>query len=84
MKRIAHKTILHMAGWVCITIGILGLVLPILPGFVFIALGIYIISFASLWLYMKIDRIKLRYPKVGIHFDKVERYISRFIKKAHY
>ncbi|MES2436870.1 MAG: hypothetical protein V4519_02570 [Patescibacteria group bacterium] len=83
MKRIAHKTALHIGGWLFIGIGLLGLILPLIPGFVFIALGVYIISFASLWLYTKIDHIKLRYPKVGIHFDKVDKAISRFIKKAH-
>ncbi len=84
MKRIAHKTALHCVGWVSLFIGILGLILPLIPGLAFMLLGIYFISLASLWLWTKIQEIKQKSPKFGEYFEYFDKRMSRFVKKAHY
>jgi hypothetical protein len=83
MKRIAHKTALHCAGWTCIFFGILAGFLPIIPGFVFVAFGIYLLAQASLWLWNHIENIKLKFPRLAFHYDKIDRKLNRYIKKAH-
>lgn len=83
MKRIIHKTTLHCAGWACVGIGLAGLVLPLIPGIVMIAVGVYIISLASQSLGLKIDLLKEKYPTFGYHFDRIDKKISKFIKKAY-
>lgn len=83
MKKIAHKTALHIGGWSCIGTGLLGLVLPIIPGFALIIVGLYILSFASRWLFNKLQGYKLRFPLFGLHYDKIDKVIGKYIKKAH-
>ncbi len=83
MKRIAHKTALHFSGWTFIILGILAGFLPIIPGFVLVALGVYLISLASLSLWNRIENLKVRFPKLAHHYDRLDLKISRYIKKAH-
>jgi hypothetical protein len=83
MKRIAHKTALHFAGWSCLFIGFMGLILPIIPGVVFLALGVYLLSLGWLWLWTRIETIKTRFPSLAYHYDKIDTKISRYIKKVH-
>ncbi|MDQ3077164.1 MAG: hypothetical protein M3Q63_03895 [bacterium] len=84
MKRIAHKTVLHLLGWAFILLGCLGFVLPLIPGFPLFFLGMYFLSLASLWLWLKLEIFKKRFPKLGYYFDKFDLKVNRFIKKAHY
>jgi uncharacterized membrane protein YbaN (DUF454 family) len=84
MKRIAHKTALHAMGWIFIIIGILGLILPIIPGLAFMLLGLYFFSLASLWFWTKLESQKTRYPRIWEYFLYFDTKISRFVKKAHY
>ncbi len=83
MRKIAHKTALHIIGWFFIGLGIVGLILPIMPGIIFFALGIYILSLGWLWLYLKIEKIKLRFPHIAFHYDKFDAKIGKIIKKVH-
>jgi uncharacterized membrane protein YbaN (DUF454 family) len=83
MKKAIHKTSLNILALLSIVIGILGLVLPIIPGLVFLAAGVYFLGLSSPWVWSKLDHIKIRYPRFGTIFDTFDRKISRFIKKAH-
>jgi uncharacterized protein YqgC (DUF456 family) len=83
MRKIIHKTALHILGWSCIMIGMLGIILPVLPGFVFVILGVYFLSLSWLWLYVKIEIVKNRFPFIAFHFDRFDRKVGKYIKKAH-
>ena len=39
-----RKLIRHVAGWGCIILGVLGCILPILPGLVFLAAGAMLLA----------------------------------------
>lgn len=84
MKRIAHKTALHALGWVFMLLGVIGCILPFLPGFAFFAVGIYFFSLASLWLWLKIETVRKRFPRLSLQFERIDTKVSKFIKKAHY
>jgi hypothetical protein len=83
MKKLAHKTGLHCLGWMCILFGIFAGLLPFVPGFIFIAAGIYILSLASLWLWLKIEKIKSHFPRFAFQYARIDQKISKYIKKAH-
>jgi len=83
MKRIAHKTAYHCAGWCLILIGLAGLVLPIIPGIVLLVIGLYFISLASVWLHGKVELVKIKYPKIGFHFEKFDNKVGKIFKKVH-
>ncbi len=83
MRKVAHKTGLHIMAWVCLFIGLLGLILPILPGLPFLVVGLYFLSLASLWFALKIEVLKVKYPVFAEYFDKFDRKASKIFKKAY-
>lgn len=83
MKRIAHKTVLHVLGWMFIILGVIGIIVPFMPSIPFFFVGIYIISLASLWLWLKLEVIKARFPRLTPYFQSIDRRINKYIKKAH-
>jgi uncharacterized membrane protein YbaN (DUF454 family) len=83
MRRIIHKTSLHILGWLCLLIGIAGLVLPIIPGLVFIAIAVYFFSLASEWLGIKVESIKDRHPMIKHHYDKFDTKANKYFKKTY-
>jgi len=68
LKRIAT----HIAGWSFILLGILGLVLPILQGILFILVGLFILSSVSPWAARLLDRIRKRFPRINNQFEQAK------------
>ena len=65
LKRVS----IHVIGWGFILLGILGLVLPILQGFLFILVGLFILSSVSPWAARLLDKLRSRFPKTSKLFD---------------
>jgi uncharacterized membrane protein YbaN (DUF454 family) len=63
----------------CIILGIIGLVLPFLQGFLFIAIGLLLLSFYSPSLRAWMDKHTLRYPKLHQAVLKVEDWVVKII-----
>ncbi|UCD72316.1 MAG: hypothetical protein JSW70_04800 [Syntrophobacterales bacterium] len=59
MKRI----MILVAGWICIWLGIMGLFLPILQGFLLIGFGLWLLSKESTVMRRFSNRLQKRYPK---------------------
>jgi uncharacterized membrane protein YbaN (DUF454 family) len=68
LKRIAT----HIVGWAFILLGIVGLVLPILQGILFILIGLFILSGVSPWAARLLDRIRKRFPRISNQFDQAK------------
>lgn len=83
MVKIIHKTSLHIVGYLSIVVGVAGLVLPIIPGIICIAIGIFFFTRASEHFNAKIELIKNRYPRFGQHYDIFDSKVNRFIKRAY-
>lgn len=68
LKRVA----IHVIGWGFILLGILGLVLPILQGFLFILVGLFILSSVSPWAERLLHKLRKRFPKTSKMFDEAK------------
>lgn len=51
--------------WGFILLGILGILLPIMPGVIFLVIGVYLMSLESLWINRQLDKLGQRFPKFG-------------------
>jgi uncharacterized membrane protein YbaN (DUF454 family) len=58
MKRIAILTV----GWICLGLGMVGLFLPVLQGFLLIGFGLWLLSKESTLMKKFADRLKEKYP----------------------
>jgi uncharacterized membrane protein YbaN (DUF454 family) len=68
LKRIAT----YIVGWGFIVLGILGLVLPILQGVIFLLIGLYILSSISPWAARMLVRLREKFPRISDQFDKAK------------
>lgn len=67
------------SGWSLIVISPLGGVLPILPGAVFFALGLFILRHQYLWAHRSLNWVDRRWPRI---VAKVEAMEARSILRA--
>jgi uncharacterized membrane protein YbaN (DUF454 family) len=55
-------------GWVLILLGIVGLVLPVVPGAVLIVFGVLMVNPQSVWLRRMLEKCQVRFPVVAPAF----------------
>lgn len=68
-----------LAGWSFMGLGVIGLVLPFLQGFLFLALGLFIMRHQYLWAHRGMGWVESRWPgAVG----KVEGLEQRVVDRA--
>ena len=65
-KRVA----LIATGWLLLTIGAAGIVLPFLPGWPLIALGLVVLSSEYVWAHRLLQSSRKRFPKVHAVLDR--------------
>ncbi len=77
------KTILlQAAGYTFLVLGVLGLVLPVLQGFLFLAIGLIILAKTAPWAERLLGRFRKRYPEAGTLLDKAEAKVEEWGRKA--
>jgi uncharacterized protein len=75
------RVLLFVVAWGLIFLGFLGILLPILPGMIFLVAGLYLLSLESLWLNRQLDKIGQRYPKVGEFLDDARARAGRIVRR---
>ena len=70
-SRIKRITI-YIVGWGFIVLGILGIVLPILQGVLFLLIGLYILSSISPRAARMLQRLRKRFPRISDQFDRAK------------
>lgn len=77
MRLTALQYLRRLGGTALFIIGVVALVLPLLPGFVFIALGLYVLSIDSPKIHEHTKRIRYRYKHIDTAMVHVERRLIR-------
>jgi len=67
------------AGWSLMVLGVLGLVLPFLQGFLFLALGMFVLRHQYLWAHRAMGWVASRWPQM---VGTVERMETRLVDRA--
>lgn len=71
-KSSLKRAAIHVAGWLFIVLGIVGLVLPILQGILFILVGLFLLSSVSPRAERLLHRIRKRFPGISNTFDEAK------------
>ncbi|KKQ04227.1 MAG: hypothetical protein US18_C0002G0006 [Parcubacteria group bacterium GW2011_GWB1_36_5] len=79
MQKKLKKVFVLSIGIIFIILGLFGLVLPFLQGFIFLAIGFFLISFYFPKVYLWIEKHTEKYPSLSIKIKKVEAWIRKFI-----
>ncbi len=73
LKHYIKRAAFDAVGGVFVVVGVAGLALPVLPGVVFLFLGLYMFSIHSVWLRKQIDTWCATRPKAKHFFDQAEK-----------
>jgi uncharacterized membrane protein YbaN (DUF454 family) len=68
MKAIA----LQVTGYFFLVLGVLGLFLPFLQGFLFIAIGLLILAKHAVWAHNLLERFRSQHPRAAELIDRAE------------
>ncbi len=64
--------LMQVLGYAFLVLGVIGLVLPFLQGFLFLAIGLIILARYATWAQRLLERLRERYPKAGDVIDSAE------------
>jgi uncharacterized membrane protein YbaN (DUF454 family) len=73
------RALLFLAAVIFIVLGLIGLALPFLQGFLFLAIGFILLSIASPAARSWIQGYTKKYPKVHRFVERTERWITKII-----
>jgi len=62
---------------ICLLLGLAGLALPFLQGFLFLAISALLFSLYSPTLRAWIDKHTIRYPRIHAFVDKAQQFVTR-------
>ena len=79
MQKHIKRTFVIIAGVFFILLGLVGLVLPILQGVLFLAIGLLLLSLYSPTLRAWIDKHTVRFPRLHKIVQDVEEWVVRII-----
>jgi uncharacterized protein len=79
MKKQIKKISIIVAGVFFILLGLVGLALPFLQGFLFLAIGLVLLSISSTRIRGWIESHTRRFPKVHAAVEKLERWVISVI-----
>jgi hypothetical protein len=65
------------AGWFFLALGVLGLFLPVLQGWLFIGIGFVLLSREQEWARRALDRLCNRFPALGRQINRAEHWIDQ-------
>ena len=69
-------------GYSFLVLGVLGMFLPILQGFLFLAIGLAILARYTAWARLLRMRLARRYPRLGAKINDAERTAQRWLRRA--
>lgn len=79
MRRHLKRGFLTGAAIAFLLLGVVGLVLPFLQGFLFIAIGLILLSLVSERVRLFLDRHTVRFPRVHKVVRDIERIVVRVV-----
>ncbi|MDO8518131.1 MAG: PGPGW domain-containing protein [bacterium] len=79
MRKHTKRIVILSLGVIFIILGLVGLVLPFLQGFLFIAIGLLLLSLYSPTIRDWMDKHTKKYPKLHTMVQKAEEWMIRII-----
>lgn len=64
------RWLILLTGWGFVLLGIAGLVLPILQGVLFLAIGLVILSSEYVWAHRVLEKLQKHFPKFAAHLHR--------------
>lgn len=77
------KTVLlQVLGYLFLVLGVIGMVVPILQGFLFLAIGLIILAKTAPWAERLLERFKKTHPDAGTMIEKADAKVHQWGRKV--
>ena len=81
MNRTSKQWLLLAIGWGFVLLAIAGFIVPVLPGLLFLAIGLVVLSGEYIWARSLLSKLTTRFPGLGAHLryatEKAQSWASR-------
>ncbi len=81
MKAKAKRLLLLALDWGFIVLGFLGLFLPVLPGILFLLVGLILLAKVSPRARLWRQKLRKRYPTLATKLDQAEQHAAEFARR---
>jgi uncharacterized membrane protein YbaN (DUF454 family) len=78
----AKKILVLIAGWGFILLGVIGLILPVLQGVLFLLIGLFILSSEYVWAHRLLVKVRNRFPSAASRLEEVTKGTHKWINKV--
>ena len=69
-----------IVGWAFIVLGIIGLVLPVLQGILFLLIGLLILSTEYAWAHNLLHKLRQKFPRIASQMDQARLKAQRWMR----
>jgi uncharacterized protein (TIGR02611 family) len=76
-----QRFFLIVMGWTFLVVGVAGLLLPILPGWLFIFAGLLVLSTEYVWAHKLVQRARVRFPKLAASLDSRAHRLQAWVRR---
>ena len=76
--QIVKPIVMQVIGYVFLVLGVIGLVVPILQGFLFICIGLLILARYASWAARLVDGLRARHPRIDRGVANADRVARRW------
>jgi len=87
MNDAVKRVLVLIVGWGFIVVGMIGLLLPVLQGVLFLVIGLLILSSEYVWAHRLLGKLRQRFPAVSRAADpdavKASVWLRRLIRQRH-
>ena len=83
MKAAFKRIGILVLGWAFVLLGIAGVFLPVLPGFVLVGVGLLILSTEYIWAHRLVLRFRARFPSLAHRSDVFARKTRRWMMRRY-
>jgi uncharacterized protein len=81
MTQTLKRGLLLFTGWSFIVLGVVGLVLPVLQGVLFLLIGLVILSSEYVWAHHLLHKLRTIFPKAGAAADRASEKAAEWIHR---
>jgi uncharacterized protein YqgC (DUF456 family) len=82
LNRTRKRWLILAIGWGFVLLGIAGFIVPVLPGLLFLAIGLVVLSGEYIWARNLLSKLTVRFPSVAARLNRATEKAQSWVSRA--